>query len=440
MDNVTHTLAGLVLADALLAARSRRGATPLSRRWQRGVAWSSALASNGPDLDLFLVGITEGKLGYLLHHRGHTHTLVAAPLIGALLSLLAWAAVAGARGSTDPRAGRGEGLRWMLTAGLTASLLHLSMDLANNYGVHPLWPIYDGWFYGDVLFIVEPWLILVLLGGALPFAASRVGRALLWGVAAVLLGLVWSNGNLVPSALAALLTGAGVSWLAWLRRAPRRRRLTAVAVASGALLAAFGAGGARARADVRRALEEAPGKGRLLDIASTPSPGNPLCWTIVAMRRASGVEPAPGAARGGGEQYEAYGALASALPSLAAADHCTSFGGVPTAERRRLSRRSAVVAAAPQIRWGFLVQRDLARLSERLREDCEARAFLRFARAPFWQPGETDAWLFGDLRFDREPGLGFTELLTRRERPCPDWLPPWKPPRADLLEPNSSPN
>jgi ribosomal protein L28 len=37
----------------------------------------SILANNAPDLDIVYIGITGGKLGYLLHHRGHTHTLVA---------------------------------------------------------------------------------------------------------------------------------------------------------------------------------------------------------------------------------------------------------------------------------------------------------------------------------------------------------------------------
>jgi inner membrane protein len=38
--------------------------------------------SNLPDLDALYTGITGGKLGYLLHHRGHTHTLVGAVAIG----------------------------------------------------------------------------------------------------------------------------------------------------------------------------------------------------------------------------------------------------------------------------------------------------------------------------------------------------------------------
>jgi len=35
-------------------------------------------------------------------------------------------------------------------------ILHLSMDAMNVYGVHPFAPFDPRWFYGDMIFIVEP--------------------------------------------------------------------------------------------------------------------------------------------------------------------------------------------------------------------------------------------------------------------------------------------
>jgi inner membrane protein len=46
--------------------------------------------------------------------------------------------------------------------GVTA---HVLMDLLNNYGVRLLMPFDGRWFYGDVLFIIDPWLWLVLGAG-----------------------------------------------------------------------------------------------------------------------------------------------------------------------------------------------------------------------------------------------------------------------------------
>src|SRR5688500_2386608 len=88
MDNLTHSLAGIVTAEALVQVRARTGA-PIDPRWHRAVWLISAGAHNAPDLDFVYAWITEGKLGYLLHHRGHTHTLALAPL----MALLAYAVV-----------------------------------------------------------------------------------------------------------------------------------------------------------------------------------------------------------------------------------------------------------------------------------------------------------------------------------------------------------
>jgi inner membrane protein len=41
-------------------------------------------------------------------------------------------------------------------------LLHVFMDLMNSYGVRLLMPFSERWFYGDALYIVDPWLYLLL--------------------------------------------------------------------------------------------------------------------------------------------------------------------------------------------------------------------------------------------------------------------------------------
>jgi inner membrane protein len=48
---------------------------------------------------------------------------------------------------------------------------------------------------------------------------------------------------------------------------------------------------------------------------------------------------------------------------------------------------------------------------------------------------EGKGWLIGDLRYDREPDLGFAELALPDELPqCPRNVPPWMPPRSDVLK------
>jgi inner membrane protein len=42
------------------------------------------------------------------------------------------------------------------------------MDSLNVYGVHPLWPFDPNWYYGDLVFIVEP---VFWIGFGVPLAA-----------------------------------------------------------------------------------------------------------------------------------------------------------------------------------------------------------------------------------------------------------------------------
>ncbi len=58
------------------------------------------------------------------------------------------------------------------------------MDWTNNYGVRPFLPWSSRWFYGDLVFIVDPY-ILLLIGGA-AFLATRRGwpKMVLWALLA----------------------------------------------------------------------------------------------------------------------------------------------------------------------------------------------------------------------------------------------------------------
>ena len=60
---------------------------------------------------------------------------------------------------------------------------HPALDTLNTYGVRWLMPFSERWFYGDTLFIVDPWLWLALgLGVALSRlrASPRPARVALW--------------------------------------------------------------------------------------------------------------------------------------------------------------------------------------------------------------------------------------------------------------------
>jgi inner membrane protein len=98
MDNLTHSVVGLGIG-ALIDRSVPPEATPDAQRVRaRMLLTIGCLASNFPDLDLVLTKVLEAPLGYLLHHRGHTHTLLAALGEVALLLGLVWLLWPSARG------------------------------------------------------------------------------------------------------------------------------------------------------------------------------------------------------------------------------------------------------------------------------------------------------------------------------------------------------
>jgi inner membrane protein len=156
MDNICHTLVGAALAEAGLKRRTRYGALTLM------------LAANVPDLDVLVFATGTPSVAF---RRGWTHGLAAQAILPIVLTA---AVVVGAR-LWRARPGASEALRvsvpWLLALSWIGLYSHLALDYLNNYGVRLLAPLEWRWFYGDAVFIIDPWLWLVL--GAGVWAARR---------------------------------------------------------------------------------------------------------------------------------------------------------------------------------------------------------------------------------------------------------------------------
>jgi len=66
----------------------------------------------------------------------------------------------------------------VLLLAVIAILTHPLLDTLNTYGVRWLMPVRGDWYYGDALFIVDPWLWLVLVLGVVASRGRRSARGL----------------------------------------------------------------------------------------------------------------------------------------------------------------------------------------------------------------------------------------------------------------------
>lgn len=161
MDNVTHTLVGLMLARAGLEKTTARGAGMMM------------LAANAPDIDaVFWLG---GTLPYLEYHRSYTHALAFAPLVALLPMLLVRARFS-----------------WRsYLASIVGVVSHALLDWTNVYGIPLGLPFSRHRFRLDTVNIFDAWIWAILLGALAATAISGARRG--WSRAALLTLLAYEG-------------------------------------------------------------------------------------------------------------------------------------------------------------------------------------------------------------------------------------------------------
>jgi inner membrane protein len=205
MEPVTHLLTGACIGRAGLNRKTAYATL------------AAVLAAEAADVDV--LWSLAGPVEELKHHRGITHTFLAAPVLTALVVggmwlLDRWLEARRRRRLAnaplpDPsapaaRAVQSVSWRWLYLTALLAALSHLLLDWTNNYGLRPFFPFNPRWYAGSFVFIAEPvlWALLLLalivpgltglIGGEIgsrkkPFRGqgwaifALTGMVLLWG-------------------------------------------------------------------------------------------------------------------------------------------------------------------------------------------------------------------------------------------------------------------
>ncbi|MDC0710806.1 metal-dependent hydrolase [Stigmatella sp. ncwal1] len=168
MDNLTHGLMGLALGAL---RRPDAADSPLSAT-DKAVLLGCVLAAELPDLDNLLP--SENSVVHALQaHRGLSHALVFTPVIAGAATLVAKGLFRSAR----------MGPVYLFSL-LSVAFAHLLADLWTGWGTRVLLPFSAQRWTLDWTMVVDPWVTLPLLAGALWAWLRREQwrRALLWGL------------------------------------------------------------------------------------------------------------------------------------------------------------------------------------------------------------------------------------------------------------------
>lgn len=143
----------------------------------RKTALATATLTLGAEAaDLDVLSRFGGSAFGLNHHRGFTHSFLGVPLVASVVVgfIYAFWRLRG-RKTRNPNLPP----RWgvLFAYACLAGVSHILLDFTNNYGVRPFWPFSERWVSWDIVFIVEPVLLVVLtLGLIVPVLFSLINE------------------------------------------------------------------------------------------------------------------------------------------------------------------------------------------------------------------------------------------------------------------------
>lgn len=215
MDNLCHSLVGAALSGAGFRRRT-------------GLATATmVIGANLPDVDA-VVYLTGSATTGLAFRRGWTHGVLAMVVLPVILAVvMTWVGRALVR--RRERRGRpspGPPIipSQLIFVAAISIWTHPLFDLMNTYGVRLLMPFSSRWFYGDTLFIIDPWVWTVLGLGA--FISIRRARAVPVGAGTrVVLARAERPARIAIAAVATYITVMAAS--SWIGRGIVERRALA---------------------------------------------------------------------------------------------------------------------------------------------------------------------------------------------------------------------
>ncbi len=384
MDNLTHSLVGLAAAKAGLEKLSPHATL------------CSVLAANVPDSDIVVL-LFGDRWTFLQHHRGITHSIIGTLVLGLLLALIFFAvdwlvAKLRARPSTIR-------LKALILVSLVVSATHPLLDWMNNYGIRPLLPWSSRWFYGDFVFIIDPFMWL-LFGGACFLLTSKTKlQVALWLLlAGILTYLViavarrpgFESGAALRFFWIACIIGLIISFKVGVARR-WGRKIAVAAFATGvvycgglALLHLFAVSEVR---DQARIIASQSGES-VTDVAAMPTLANPFEWLCVVETE-----------------------LAAYRFELSLVDGHKAFVNLVRHERADPSNSLAVQHASKDRRARIFLGFARFPVARVAGADCLTETLVQFADLRYTQPGSARGSFSLDLPVECSVGNNLNEIV-----------------------------
>lgn len=405
---MTHSLFGVVLAEAgyqYLAKKKKP-----KKELRPVLYFASIFANNFPDLDFLFSLIDPTKLGYLLHHRGHTHTFLWIwPQV--LILLLGIFLFCKFRQYIFTKT------QWLVLTLLVVVgfHLHVGLDFLNSYGVHPWAPLDRNWFYGDILFIMEPFVWFSLLPMVLLSLQRKWIAWTLVGLATALMFYGFTV-NIISwlNVLIVILFFSGLYYSLRFKKTKRQLLVTLLVVVS--VIGSFWSAGHAVKYHLKRdAISFVEGGGVILDIMATPLPGNPFCWSFHVLEVRDNIYRV----HTGVFTHSPFGRGVMSCPSFPTEKH------IPATSEHPLKKYSKGDAAY----WTDIYEQSVNELLQPYESHCRFRYWLQFARFPF-RTGD----IYNDLRYARRAkNFSTLDLKEYNDSQCPVLPTSWVPPRQDLI-------
>lgn len=367
----------------------------------------SMIASNFPDADILMGFVDSTLLGYLVNHRGHTHTFAGLILQFFFLFGLFYFfykiknSYIWSEDLVKPVASvTGFGL-----------LSHIGLDFMNSYGVHPFWPINNNWFYGDFVFIIEPYLWITATLSLFFIIQKGFLRYLLLGF--TLLSPLLAYYTQMSTVLTTVIVYSFSLILLLSLRVKKEPHVAQFGFSiCMAIISLFALQSRYIKSSITSELQSTIHKNtdelKIIDLSTSPFPGNFFCWSFLISHQ-SGTEVLTSSGT-----YSVFSSMK---------DSC------PKALRAAGNQPDEQIKSSKHIYFSGLYKNSLKELRDIASLNCRTKAWFTYARFPYLSKG-----LLDDLRFSLRTKRSFAFLDTNDTKaPCPVLKSPWTPPLKNLL-------